>query len=153
MAVARLFKGFSGGASAGSGDSPASVITPDNASRRLQILDDFEQAGIGWLGRRMRGAINLISEKAAEKLKRPMDALLAQPLTVLLESDADSSGERSERPLNFQLTARNKIIDQTVRFALGGPQDDGRQTWWSISGHPKFTMQASFRAIAAVPRT
>ncbi len=146
MAVARLFKGFSGGASPDSGDSPASVITPDDASRRLQILDDFEQAGIGWLwATDAEGRLIYISEKAAEKLKRPMDTLLAQPLTVLLESDADSSGERSERPLNFQLTARNKIIDQTVRFALGGPQDHGRQTWWSISGHPKFDNAGEFQ--------
>ena len=146
MAVNRLFKGFSGSASADDRSGAASVITPNDTSRRLEILDDFEQAGIGWLwATDAESRLIYISEKAAEKLKRPMDALLAQPLTVLLESDADSSGERSERPLNFQLTARNKIIDQTVRFALGGPQDDGRQTWWSISGHPKFDNAGEFQ--------
>ena len=146
MAVARLFKGFSGGASTDDGDSAVSVITPGDAGRRLQILDDFEQAGIGWLWATDADArLIYISENAAEKLKRPMDTLLAQPLTALFETDANNPGERSDRPLNFQLTARNKIIDQTVRFALGGSQDDSRQTWWSISAHPKFDSAGKFQ--------
>ena len=146
MAVARLFKGFSGGASADDGDNAVSVITPGDAGRRLQILDDFEQAGIGWLWATDADArLIYISENAAEKLKRPMDTLLAQPLTALFETDANNPGERSDRPLNFQLTARKKIIDQTVRFALGGSQDDNRQTWWSISAHPKFDSAGKFQ--------
>ena len=146
MAVARLFKGFSSSGSADSSAGPASVITAEDVKRRLQILDDFEQAGIGWLwATDAEGRLIYISEKAAEKLKQPMGALLAQPLTVLFETDAQNPGERSERPLNFQLTARNKIIDQTVRFALHGAQSVGRQSWLSISGHPKFDNAGEFQ--------
>jgi diguanylate cyclase (GGDEF)-like protein len=144
MAVARLFKNFPGMASSEYGS--VAVITAADTTRRLEVLDDFEHAGIGWLwATDAEARLIYISENAAEKLERPMQDLLAQPLTTLFETDSDNPGERSDRPLNFQLTARNKIIDQTVRFALGHPQGDGRHTWWSISGHPKFDKAGNFQ--------
>ena len=143
MAVSRLFKGFAGTAST---DGAVAVITASDHNRRLELLDDYEQAGIGWLWATDDQAhLIYISENAAAKLDRPIKDLLAQPLTALFETDNANPGERSDRPLNFQLTARNKIVDQTVRFALGQPQDEGRQTWWSISGHPKFDKSGNFQ--------
>ena len=130
-------------------DSPfgsVAVITSADTIRRLEVLDDFEQAGIGWLWATDADArLIYISENAAEKLKRPVEELLSQPLIKLFETDADNPGERSDRPLNFQLTARNKIVDQTVRFALADAGDESRQTWWSISGHPKFDKSGKFQ--------
>lgn len=147
MAVTRLFKSFprlSTGDAAEYGS--VAVITPSDINRRLEVLDDFEQAGIGWLWATDEEArLIYISENAAEKLQRPFEELLAQPLTKLFETDPDSPGEKSDRPLNFQLTARNKIIDLTVRFTLGKSLNDGRQTWWSISGHPKFDKSGRFQ--------
>ncbi|WP_411292117.1 putative bifunctional diguanylate cyclase/phosphodiesterase [Sphingorhabdus sp.] len=146
MAVNRLFKGFSGSTTADDRSGAASVITPNDTSRRLEILDDFEQAGIGWLwATDAEARLIYISEKAAEKLKQPMDTLLAQPLTAIFETDVENPGDRSERPLNFQLTARNKILDHTVRFALNTPKSEHRQSWWSISGHPKFDAAGRFQ--------
>lgn len=145
MAVSRLFKSFTGGAGASSGGG-AAVITSADVNRRLEILDDFEHAGIGWLwATDAEGRLIYISENAAEKLNQPVQELLALPITQLFETDASTLGERSERPLNFQLTARNRIVDQTVRFALSGPQSEGRPTWWSISGHPKFDKAGEFQ--------
>ncbi|WP_373477032.1 putative bifunctional diguanylate cyclase/phosphodiesterase [Sphingorhabdus sp.] len=147
MAVAKLFRNFPG---VGSSDTPGygsvAVITQADASRRLEVLDDFEHAGIGWLwATDAEARLIYISENAAEKLNRPIEDLLAQSLTTLFETDAENQGDRSDRPLNFQITARNKIIDQTVRFALNPSHGDGRQTWWSISGHPKFDKSGSFQ--------
>ena len=147
MAVTRLFKSFPGMSSAvGSGYGSVAVITSGDAARRLEVLDDFEQAGIGWLwATDSEARLIYISENAAEKLNQPIEKLLAQPLIKLFETDAANPGERSDRPLNFQLTAHNKIVDQTVRFALCPAQDLGRQTWWSISGHPKFDKSGNFQ--------
>jgi diguanylate cyclase (GGDEF)-like protein len=147
MAVARLFKNFPGmGPGDGSGHGSIAVITAADTSRRLEILDDFEQAGIGWLwATDAEARLIYISENAAQKLDRPIGELLSQPLTALFETDTENASERSDRPLNFQLTARNKIVDQTVRFALAGPAGEGRQTWWSISGHPKFDKSGNFQ--------
>ncbi len=144
MAVTRLFKNFPGMASGDYGS--VAVITPADTNRRLEVLDDFEHAGIGWLWATDADArLIYISENAAEKLQRPIGELLAQPLIKLFETDVENPGERSDRPLNFQLTARNKIIDLTVRFSLGQTPNEGRQTWWSISGHPKFDKSGTFQ--------
>ena len=140
MAVARLFSGLTGrGSASGRGDyGSVKVIRPDDHTRRIEILDDFERAGIGWLWATDNdGRLIYISENAAQKLNRPIEQLLAQPLNALFETDPDND-EKSERPLNFQLSARNKFVDTTVRVALGEARAEGRQTWWSISGHPKF---------------
>ena len=147
MAVTKLFRSFPGmGSNESARFGDVAVIKATDANRRLEVLDDFEHAGIGWLWATDADfRLIYISENAAEKLSRPIDDLLAQPLTSLFETDVNSNGERNDRPLNFQLTARNKIIDQTVRFALNKVQVEGRHTWWSISGHPKFDKSGNFQ--------
>ena len=150
MAVGRLFRGFSGHsgaqptASAVYGD--VAVITPADTSRRLEVLDDFERAGIGWLwATDAEARLIYISENAVEKLERSIEELLAKPLVSLFETDPDDPDDRSGRPLNFLLSARNKITDLTVRLTLGKSLQEGRQTWWSISGHPKFDKAGKFQ--------
>ncbi len=150
MAVGRLFRGLTGQ----SGEkSPvpddygsAEVIRSADAKRRLEILDDFERAGIGWLwATDPEARLIYISENAAEKLGRSIEELLAKPLLTLFETDPDNPDERSDRPLNFQLSARNKITDQTVRLTIANVAQEGRQSWWSISGHPKFDSAGKFQ--------
>jgi len=146
MAVTHLFKNLPGMLKTDSSSGSVAVIKPGDDIRRLEVLDDFEQAGIGWLwATDAESRLIYISENAAEKLKRPVEELLSQPLIKLFETDADNPGERSDRPLNFQLTAHNKIVDQTVRFALASTKDESRQAWWSISGHPKFDKSGRFQ--------
>jgi diguanylate cyclase (GGDEF)-like protein len=147
MAMLKLLEGFAGRGSAHSGaEGSASIITPADSRRRLEILDDFEQAGIGWLwATDTEGRLIYISENAVEKLERPITDLLGQPLQTLFETDPDSTSGNSDRPLKFQLTAHNKIVDLTVRFRLGVAIQAGRQTWWSISAHPKFDKSGNFQ--------
>ncbi len=150
MAVGRLFRGLTGSSGAQS-SAPADygsvkVIRPADAARRLEVLDDFERAGIGWLwATDPEARLIYISENAAEKLGRSIEELLAKPLVTLFETDPDDPDERSGRPLNFQLSARNKITDLTVRLTLAQTAQEGRQTWWSISGHPKFDSGGKFQ--------
>ena len=150
MAVGRLFRGLTGN----SGEqSPAlvdygsvAVIRPLDAKRRLEVLDDFERAGIGWLwATDAEARLIYISENAAEKLDRSIEELLAKPLISLFETDPDDPDNRSGRPLNFQLNARNRITDLTVRLTLAKAEQEGRQTWWSVSGHPKFDSAGKFQ--------
>ena len=49
MAVRNIFKSLAG--SAPDSDSPVAqgTILPGDTARRMQVLDDFEQAGIGWI--------------------------------------------------------------------------------------------------------
>jgi len=151
MAVKSIFRGFAGRGSAA--DAQAAVvhgasgaILHADAERRLAILDDFEQAGIGWIwASDADGKLIYISESAAQKLDQPLEALHGQSLAALFETDPYNPGERSDRPLTFQLSARNKITDLTVRFVPGKSKQEGRQTWWSISGHPKFDANGDFQ--------
>jgi diguanylate cyclase (GGDEF)-like protein len=122
------------------------VIRPGDAQRRLEVLDDFERAGIGWLwATDTEARLIYISENAAEKLGRSIEELLAKPLIPLFETDPDDPDNRSGRPLNFQLSARNRITDLTVRLTLAKAEQEGRQTWWSVSGHPKFDAAGKFQ--------
>jgi len=149
MAVRRILKGLTGGGSHASGgpteSGDPSVVTPGDTSRRLQILDDFEQAGVGWIwATDADGRLIYLSENAAEKLGKPSDELLAQPLVSLFETDPDNPDEKSDRPLNFQLNSRSKIHDLIVRVIPDRARFQERHTWWSISGHPKFDRAGKF---------
>jgi diguanylate cyclase (GGDEF)-like protein len=150
MAVVNLFKNITTGTRSQLAQPPrinhasAAVIHQADVSRRLELLDDFEQAGISWLwATDSEGRLIYISENAAEKLGCPIDALLAQPLVALLETDGEDS-ENSGRSLAFRLTARTRLSDIAVRFVRGEKMQEERATWWSLSGQPKFDKSGNF---------
>src|SRR6187401_1509824 len=85
MAVRSILKGLTGGGSSAAADDvdygDAAVVTTADTRRRLQILDDFEQAGIGWIwATDAQGRLIYLSENASEKLGKPTAELLSQPL-------------------------------------------------------------------------
>jgi diguanylate cyclase (GGDEF)-like protein len=148
MEMRNILKGLTG-ASSGATDAvdygEVAVIRPGDASRRLQVLDEFEQAGMGWIwATDAEGRLIYLSENASEKLGRPVAELLAQPLVAVFETDPDNPDERSDRPLNFQLNARSKLHDLTVRVITNKGGKECRSTWWSISGHPKIDKAGKF---------
>ena len=121
------------------------VVRAGDDARRLALLDDFEEAGIGWIwASDGEGRLIYLSASAAEKLGQPLDAMLAQPLTALFESDTQNPDGQSGRPLNFQLAARNRIVDMVVRFVPGARREAERQTWWLLTGLPKLDAQGNF---------
>jgi diguanylate cyclase (GGDEF)-like protein len=143
--VRSLLRGLAGGAAQVT-PAPAEtpLVTAHDRDSRLAILDDLEQAGIGWIwASDATGRLIYVSQNAADKLGRPIGELLGQPLVALFETDPDNPDEKSDRPLKFQLSARNKITDLTVRFASLGA-NEGRPAWWSISGHPKLDADGNF---------
>ncbi len=126
-------------------DAPAGVITSGDAAARLAVLDDFEQAGIGWIwATDCENRLIYISESAGEKLGRTVLDLLGHPLIELFGTDPDNPDERSDRPLKFQLSARNKLTDLVMRFAHPADSGQARHNWWSFSGHPKFDARGKF---------
>jgi len=144
-----ILKGLTGGNSSatnGADYGGVAVIRPGDASRRLQVLDEFEQAGIGWIwATDGEGRLIYLSENASEKLGRPVADLLAQPLVAVFETDPENPDERSDRPLNFQINARSKLHDLTVRVVVDSTKALARSTWWSISGHPVFDKGGKFQ--------
>src|SRR5690606_47445 len=113
--------------------------------RRLQVLDEFEKAGIGWIwASDGEGRLIYLSGDAIEKLGRASSEVLAQPLVALFETDPDNPDERSDRPLTFQLNARSKINQLVVRVNGDGSKRLARSVWWSLSGHPWFDQDGKF---------
>ncbi|MEH6756319.1 MAG: EAL domain-containing protein [Parasphingorhabdus sp.] len=145
MAVKGLFKAFSGGSSGDSKTESISVITSDDYARRIEVLDDFEQAGISWLwATDEEGRLIYLSEKAAENLNKPIGELLSVPLTALFENDPDNPDEKSDRPLHYKFRKRSKINDLVVRRIPATLTQGDRPTWWMIAAHPKFDDAGQF---------
>ncbi len=132
------------GSQDGSGATPA--IRMADASKRLELLDDFERAGIGWLwATDADGNLIYLSGNAFESLERPIEEVIEKPLVGLFETEPDDPGGSPARPLNFQLTAKNKINDLVVRVNASRSRHGGKQLWWMISGHPKFDTSGTFQ--------
>ena len=131
MAVKNLFK------SSTNRSSDSSDIV---CSSRAAILDDFEQEGIGWIwASDADGCLIYLSPRAAEAIGKPLSDMYGKPLVELFEVDRDNPDEKSDRPLNFQLSARNKLTDVVVKH-----QGFAKQAWWSLTGHPKFDSEGKF---------
>lgn len=109
--------------------------------RRVELLDSFENAGLGWFWATDRhGRIIYISDNAAKKLGCSVDDILGNHLTALFVPETDEeSGQNTERPLNFLLGARNSISQLPVRLAMGSSE-----CWWEIAGKPQFDEKQDF---------
>ncbi|MEY4269115.1 MAG: hypothetical protein RLZZ58_331 [Pseudomonadota bacterium] len=144
-----LLKAFRGGTAAATGsggsDNRASVINARDSARRLELLDDLEQAGIGWIwATDSDGNLIYLSENATENMDLPDGGLLARPMASLFEIDTENPDGRADRSLKFLFAARSRIVDQVVRFVPGAKLDGARPVWWSITGLPKTDSAGQF---------
>ncbi|WP_284125129.1 EAL domain-containing protein [Parerythrobacter aestuarii] len=145
MSVRSLFQGKSPRSDSGASGDLAGVIGPEDTQKRLEVLEDIEQAGIGWLwASDADGRLIYLTDGAREKLGKERGELLGKPIVELFETDPDNPDGATQRPLNFQLKAHNKLNDLVVRFADGKSRHDVKQTWWSITAHPKFDRGGKF---------
>ncbi len=118
-------------------DEPAPATTGISADLRMQVLDEFDRAGIGWIwATDTHGKLIYLADQALKKLDRNADDLIGKPIEEIFEIDTQEQGSSGSRSLKFQIKARNKIRDQVVRFSYEKSANDVRQTWWSLSGHP-----------------
>lgn len=146
MSVRSLFQGKS----SGSGGSPAAndvgIINPNDTKRRLEVLEDIEQSGIGWIwASDAEGHLIYLTPGACKDLGKERSEILGQSLADLWETDPDDPDGGTARPLKFQLKAHNKLKNLTVRFALNKSAQDVKQTWWSLTAHPKFDTDGKFQ--------
>lgn len=136
MALGGLFTRKSGEEAA---FTPASAAQPIGASQRLELLDQFEDLGIGWFwATDADGKLIYISASAARQFTDTSDTLIGSKLSDLFILDRDDE-DQAERPLGFLLTARNSIVELPVRLSC-----KGAEVWWSISGKPRFDSNENF---------
>ncbi|WP_394727987.1 putative bifunctional diguanylate cyclase/phosphodiesterase [Altererythrobacter sp. GH1-8] len=121
--------------------APLCPIKETDLARRVELLDSFEQAGLGWFwATDAFGRIIYLSENAIAKLGWNKDDLIGRALTDLFLPEQDEDGvSQSERPLKFLLSARNSITQLDVRLAV-----EGAEIWWEIAGKPQFDKKGEF---------
>ncbi len=125
-------------------EAEAGILHPISAAdlqRRVELLDSFENAGLGWFwASDAQGRLIYLSENAAEKLGLDTADLMGTHLTDLFEPEVDQSLEKqSQRPLPFLLGARNSISQLAVKVAGGKTEH-----FWEIAGKPQFDQNQDF---------
>ena len=115
-------------------DAPLCPIAASDAARRVELLDSFEAAGLGWFwATDAQGRLIYLSQNAALKLGWNDGEAIGKPLGDLFMTEQDDDPNRTERPLAFLLSARNSISQLNVRLAVAG-----KEVWWEIAGKPQF---------------
>ena len=128
----------------GTGSSRASGAG-DNAPiiderQRLAMLDAFEEEEIGWFwATDSENRLIYLSPSAARRFAADRE-VLGQALCTGVVSVPSEGEERSERPLSFLLSARNKFADLSVRVETR----DG-EMFWSLTGKPHFDGNDDFQ--------
>ena len=138
MAMRGILRGLGGRPPAGPG-APASDEAPALGptciryqQHRLQLLDEFETAGIAWFwATDDQGRLIYLSRSAAETLGQRYESLMGLPIASLFSLEQDGSEEAPERPLPFLLSARTTFDNLTTKVA-----GEGEPRWWAISGKP-----------------
>lgn len=117
----------------------------DLAALRLAVFTDIERAASGWFwATDPAGHLSYISPAACERFGVSGQQLLGEPFTGLFETDPDNPGERSDRPLQFQLGAHSRLCDVTVRLVPVRCGPGARPAWWALSGSPKLDEHGTF---------
>ena len=115
-------------------DAPLCPIAVSDAARRVELLDSFEAAGLGWFwATDAQGRLIYLSQNAALKLGWNDGEAIGKPLGDLFMTEQDDDPNRTERPLALLLSARNSISQLNVRLAVAG-----QEVWWEIAGKPQF---------------
>ena len=115
VAVKAIFRGLTGRADTAAALSP---ISASDTRRRLELLEDFEAAGIGWLwASDPQGRLIYLSQSAAESLGIQTENLIGKSLSDLFEADPDNPNDKPDRPLKFQLNTAKRINELVVRLA------------------------------------
>ncbi|NVE93848.1 EAL domain-containing protein [Altererythrobacter lutimaris] len=120
--------------------APLCPIKQNDLARRVELLDSFEQAGLGWFwATDAFGRLIYLSKNAISQLGWDEAEIIGRPLTDLLLPPEDEEDSRSERPLKFLLGARNSISQLDVRVAV-----ETTEVWWEIAGKPQFDKNGEF---------
>ncbi|MEO9462824.1 MAG: EAL domain-containing protein [Marinomonas sp.] len=121
-------------------NTPVCPIEESDTRRRIELLDSFEQAGLGWFwATDSFGRIIYLSESATKSLDLEQSAILGQPFSDLFCADAEDDDDKPERPLAFLLGARNSIVQLPQKLLSGGTE-----FWWEIAGKPQYDDAGEF---------
>ncbi|MEP5938809.1 MAG: EAL domain-containing protein [Erythrobacter sp.] len=118
-----------------------SPIETKDLARRVELLESFEEAGLGWFwATDSLGRLIYMSHNAVEQLGMANEEIIGRPLNELFEPENCQNSDRVERPLVFLLKAQNTISQLTVRTI-----NEEKELWWEIAGKPRFDSKGNFQ--------
>ncbi len=125
----------------------------DAIAHRLGLFDDIERSLSGWFwATDAAGRLSYISPAACQRFGVAAETLLGQPFVSLFETDPDNPGERSDRPLQFQIGAHSRLSDVTVRLAPAHCGPGARPAWWALSGSQALAADSAFTGYRGTAR-
>ncbi|MCW1381563.1 EAL domain-containing protein [Novosphingobium sp. KCTC 2891] len=135
-------RGESAGGDSGTASGAHALSDP---VRRLDVLDAVERSGRVFLwGTDSAGCLTYLSPGAAPRLGAQVETILGRPFASLFEVDPDNPGERSDRPLQFQMTSRGRLADLILRFNPAASDAGTAPTWWALSGEAALAEDGTF---------
>ncbi len=124
-------------------DASVIPIAETDYIRRVELLDSFENAGLGWFWATDHlGRVIYLSKNAKERFGLHDAQVIGKPLTSLFITDDASMFEEddvSTRPLAYYLGARNSITEMQVKLA-----SRREEIFLEIAGKPQFDSRQSF---------
>ncbi len=124
----------------GAGRGAFSPIGSGDLARRVELLDSFDNAGLGWFwATDEQGRLIYLSDMAIQQLGIDGAEVIGKQLTDLFITEQNADPDRAERPLTFLIKARNSITQFPVRLATGNGD-----VWWEIAGKPQFNASSEF---------
>ncbi len=115
---------------------------------QADLLSSLEKSDLGWFwSSDAEGNLSYLSESAAGRIGKPADELTGKILTEVFLPVEDLEDTSNERPLKFQLAARNSIKPVTVRLECGDSE-----AWWEIAGVPQTDHGGNFGGYHGIVR-
>ncbi|WP_299192957.1 EAL domain-containing protein [uncultured Erythrobacter sp.] len=123
-------------------------LNPFGHASRAALLGSLENSDLGWFwASDAGGRIVYLSEPAARRIGKPSEEIVGLTITEIFAPLDDNDTPTNERPLKFQLAARNAIRPVTVQLGIG--EHPG---WWEIAGVPQIDEEGNFNGYHGIAR-
>ena len=133
MTMRKMLRNLGAKGSPNARASGGDALQTVDAGQRLAMLDAFEEQEIGWFwATNAENRLIYLSPSAARKFADGQQ-VMGQPFAALVETVPTEGDERSERPLSYMLSTRNRFGSVNVRIET--PEGD---MFWSLTGKPQF---------------
>ncbi len=128
-------------------EAKAALRSFDHASR-ASLLQSLEKSDLGWFwASDAEGRLVYLSDPAAQRIGRPFSDINGRSITEVFQPVENSEDRGTQRPLKFQLAARNSIKPVTVKLDMG----EG-QSWWEIAAVPQTDSEGGFMGYHGIAR-
>ncbi len=135
-----IFKGLRGGRSAVAEAAPPPPMPVAEAERRLALMGEYEQSGIGWFWETdEQGYVTYLSEPITELFGKDPEILAVTPFHSLFVTEEPGDGS-TPRSLSLLFGGRKTFAGLTVRADIGE-----KDYYWLLCGKPKFDAEGHFR--------